>query len=211
MEQKYNTVVFDIDGTLVDTIEEGIAALKRTLPSPPYPCLQKEDIDKFKYMSNIDFFSSLKWGNKDELYEEFFVYLKEELENANFFPGVLEMILEIKRSKLNLALVTSETRAEFEIIDKSLNLFNYFEYVICLEDVKMPKPNPDPLYLVMNRFGVKKENIIYVGDSLTDMDCAKNAGVCSLLAVWGNQNRSIKNKFPSEKILRYPNELLDKL
>ena len=208
---KYNTVVFDIDGTLVDTIEEGIAALKRAVPSPPYPSLQKKDIDKFKYMSNIDFFSSLKWGNKDELYRKFFAYLKEELANADFFPGILETILEIKRSGLNLALVTSETRTEFEVIDKSLGLYNYFEYVVCFEDVKMPKPDPDPLYLVMNRFEVEKKDIVYVGDSLTDMDCARDAGVCGLLAAWGNQNQDIRDKFSEEIILRHPKELLDKL
>ena len=68
---------------------------------------------------------------------------------------------------------------------KPIGFTPWFDEIICADDVEHPKPAPDALLECLHRFGCKPEDAVYIGDSEYDMQCARSAGVKSVLALWG--------------------------
>ncbi len=88
---------------------------------------------------------------------------------------------------------------------KPIGFTPWFDEIICADDVEHPKPAPDALLECLRRFGCKPEDAVYIGDSEYDMQCAKSAGIKSVLALWGC---SEAEKLTSDLRFEHPAEIL---
>lgn len=178
-------IVFDVDGTLIDTEYAVLHSLRDTLFSitgVEYP-LQKltfalgitgEDALKYLHIDNIPD-ALIRWD----------VNMAKYSSSVHIFPGIKEALEALLQKGCKLGIVTSKTRAEFENEFIPFGVGQYFETVICADDTAEHKPSLEPLLKYAENSGAVLSDIIYVGDSAYDLDCAKSAGVLFVLAGWG--------------------------
>ena len=104
-------------------------------------------------------------------------------------------MLQKLSSDYKLGIVTSKTKAEFDEEVTHFGLNKYFGVIICADDTKKHKPNPEPLLKYMELANAKPEETLYIGDSIYDMQCAKSSGVDFAFAKWGNRRQNIEAKY----------------
>ena len=176
--------VFDIDGTLIDSSKVDQWAMRTALAEFGY---------EFTYEQLI--FSFGMPGRRA------LAKLSIPAEQV----GIPEVIAELRNGGCQCGIVTSRTRLQLEQGIKPIGFTPWFDEIICADDVEHPKPAPDALLECLRRFGCKPEDAVYIGDSEYDMQCAKSAGVKSVLALWGC---SEAEKLMSDMRFEHPAEIL---
>lgn len=199
-------VVFDVDGTLIDTGEAIITSLQKVL---------KEDLgqayseDELGFAFGIPGAVTLERLGIDDIENsigKWIKYLDDFKDTIKVFGGINNCLLKLKAGSIKTGIVTSKTKEEFDSSFTPLGLADYFDYVVCADDTERHKPNPEPLLKLMEISGNKPEEIIYIGDTKYDRDCAAGAGVKFGLALWGAKSTEGINP---EYLLHSPEDILD--
>lgn len=146
-------------------------------------------------ISNIKYAIEL-WNDKLNKYKE----------TVCVFNGIEELLKQLSLN-YKLGIVTSKTKEEFEEEVVHFGLNKYFGIIICADDTKKHKPNPEPLLKYMELANAKNNETIYIGDSIYDMQCAKASNVDFVFAKWGNKRQNIEAKYT----LNQPLELLNRI
>jgi len=187
MPVKYTSLILDMDGTILDSLEAVENALRKAGEKWNIEITQ-ELVDTALYSSNDELGRILNTGNKvDKFLGDVAAFYTNTGYPIKLFSGMKELLdLDIP-----LGIVTNENRKEIMHnlerlgIDKSV-----FSGICCAGDTPHIKPHPYPLQNCIEQMGVSKESAIYVGDSVTDMRCANAAGVAFGLALWGARDVS---------------------
>ena len=198
---RYSHVVFDIDGTMANTEKPDLISFQRTIKEvtgKDIPC------EELRFAFGIPGADALKQMNMDvsalEIWNRHMRSFRDEIE---LFPGIREILRDLKEKGCRLGIVTSKNRKEFEQDFTRFGLNDQFEFVVCADDTEKHKPYGDPLLKYMEKMQVERNQVLYVGDSKYDSSCAKDAGVDFVLAGWGTTDRSIECKY----LLDDPNEI----
>lgn len=197
-------IVFDLDGTLIDTERAILPSLRDTLEVLTGRHYEEQELtfalgitgaDALERLGIADIPTALAlWIEKMHGYED----------AVSLFDGVAEALAALHGRKLALGIVTSKTREEFAHDFSRFGIGGCFQTVICAEDTPEHKPNPAPLLKYMELSGAHREQVLYVGDSVYDSRCAHAAGVEFALALWGTHNPAI----PAQHRLQTPGHLL---
>lgn len=178
-------VVFDVDGTLIDTGDAIIASLQKVLLEE----LGKEYPGEELYFSfGIPGEVTLKKFGINDVegpLGKWIRYLDELSGSIRIFEGIDCCLKKLKADNIKAGIVTSKTREEFVSNFIPMGLADYFDYVVCADDTDRHKPHPEPLLKLLELSGNKPEEIVYIGDTKYDKECAKGAGVKFGLALWG--------------------------
>ena len=183
---KINTILFDFDGTIMDTNnvilmswqhtfrtlenrEEKVERLVETFGEPLETTMKR-------------FFPNIPVDESIEIYRS---YHRDNFgELINLFPGTMELLAEIKRRGYKTGLVTSRLwNTTLQGLEK-YEIREYFDEVVTAEDTNRHKPDPQPIEIALKKLGSKAENAVMLGDTMFDLLCAKNAGVKSVLVGW---------------------------
>ena len=184
---RYGTVLFDLDGTLVDSGAMILASFQhatRTVLSreiPEHELLsavggpglreQMEAIDPARVEELIEVYSAHNAGLHDELQP---------------CVGILDALAKLSAEGRRLAVVTAKRRTTLALAFEVLpELRRFFDVTVGAEDTTRHKPNPDPLLLALERLGASADDAVYVGDSPFDIQAAKAAQVGSVAVTWG--------------------------
>jgi pyrophosphatase PpaX len=203
-------ILFDMDGTLVDTISLILRSFHETfrlhgLPDLPDPELLAL-IGKPLYVQMAGFDP----GNVDKLcdaYQAQYEKLHDGL--AREFPGVKEVLSELSRRGYRLGVVTSKRRATARPGLAHFGLDRFFEVIITANDTTRHKPDPEPVLAAMEALGCSDGQTAYVGDSTYDVDCANAAGVLSVAVLWGPFSLEVLEAHSPAVLLQSPHELLE--
>ena len=201
--KQFDHIVFDVDGTLADTEESVLSSLAQIVQEKTGKTLPQNDLE-----------FALGIPGKDAL-EKLGIYSQATLDRwchvaASFkstisvFPGLLEVIAKLADSGCNLGIVSSRARDEYAEEIAPLGFDTYFEHIILVEDTTEHKPAPAPILEYLRRTGANPNNVIYVGDTVYDEQCATSAGVNFARAAWGS-HQDIPNATYN---LKTPNDLL---
>lgn len=203
---RYSHVVFDIDGTLIDSEKAVLNSLQKTI-------LEEKGIEKsleeLRFALGIPgkvALSRLDIENLEEVEEKWDEYSKEYSHEITLFDGIRSVVQALKSKSIKLGIITSKTRKEYESDFVRFGLDSYFDVVICADDTKKHKPNGDPMEKYLEITNARRQDTIYVGDSIYDMQCAKNAGVHSALALWGIED---SDNLEATYKLNNPKDILD--
>ncbi len=190
----YKNIVFDVDGTLINTEKAVLNSLKDTLNE----ILKKEfDVSELTFALGITGSYALKQlGIKDIPYAiDLWNKNMTKYKNSICVFDCIETVLEKLKTSYELGIVTSKTKKEFKKDFSCFGLDSYFKTVICADDTTNHKPNPEPLIKYMEQSKTKNAEILYIGDSIYDMRCAKSAQVDFAFAKYGNKNQNLEAKY----------------
>jgi HAD superfamily hydrolase (TIGR01549 family) len=182
---KYTHIIFDIDGTLIDTETAALTSLQDTIFELQH---QKIEIEDLRYTFGIPSEVTLRELGVGDIQAGCRTWndnMKKYFRTISVFDGIETLVKELKAQHYHLGIITSKTRKEYENDFLPFALGDFFETVITVEDALHPKPSPDPILKYLEIADAKKEEVLYVGDSIYDMQCALDADVDFGLARWG--------------------------
>lgn len=203
MEKKY--ILFDNDGVLVETENWYYEANKKAL--------KKLGLDL-----DFDFYQSImiKGGSAFELAEINQIendviekhrkirdeYYQEFLQTKDLSIPNVKKVLNNLSKKYKMAIVTTSRRIDFELIHKNRGISDFMEFILCVEDYKKAKPNPEPYLKGLEKFGAKNEETIVVEDSQRGLTSAKLANIDCII---------VKNKFTAMQDFTMADYFINKL
>lgn len=180
------TVIFDIDGTLFDTLPSLAAAanevmLKAGLLPIPEAVLRPALNEGLRplFRKAIDMQSTPVFAKvANELENEFMAeYTRHWLPRAPLFAKVRETLTALRSQGLRLGICTNRDRASTAILLASESIAELFDVIVSLDDAPRPKPAADPLLLALARLSTSAADTLFVGDSIMDACCARLCGV----------------------------------
>ena len=181
-----DTVLFDFDGTLMDTTDVIVGSWQHTFVTLTGREGELEKI--YRTFGEILRDSMVKMfpdSDPDEAVEIYRSYHRNNFgERIKVFPGMKELLAELKARGIKTAVVTS--RAGVTTVEglESYGLSDYFDALVTCDDTDRHKPDPEPVNIALKKLASKPENALMIGDSMYDIMCARNAGVKSVLVGW---------------------------
>ena len=185
---KLDVILFDLDGTLLDTIPDVHDCANQTLKQMNFPTLPVEQIQK-AIGPGPGVFAKIVLGEKhthriDDFFEIFRpLYHDHCINSTRPFPGIMELLDKFDHYKM--AVASNKPKFMSTRILKGLDLYDRFDLVIGPESVTNAKPEPDMIHFAAEHFNVNVEQTILIGDTDNDILAARAAGCYSILAGWG--------------------------
>jgi len=186
---KYEFIILDIDGTLIDSEFAILASLQKTIEKFTG---ETKPVEALKFSLGIPSMDALKTlGVKENLLKEAYnlwnINFEKYIPDIKPYSGIVELLDVLSSRKLKLGILTSKDKIEYEKDFLPLGLESYFNHIIVFEDTTNHKPHPEPMLKMLEMACVPPEKALYIGDSIYDMQCAEGAGVDSVLALWGRE------------------------
>ncbi|MCR5033830.1 MAG: HAD-IA family hydrolase [Clostridia bacterium] len=181
-----DTVVFDFDGTIMDTNDVIIGSWQHV-----YRTLRGKEGDLDYILSTFGepleysmetSFPEVPTEESVKIYRDW--HRERFLDMIKLFPGITEMLQEVKARGCKMGIASSRLRLTLEQGLDKYDLHKYFDAIVAVEDTENPKPAPDIVLKTLELLDAKPENAVMVGDSRLDILCARNAGVPSVLVGW---------------------------
>lgn len=189
---KYKHIFFDFDGTLVDTMP-GITKACNIILEKIGSSVRYNDEQSKTFVGHGSkelFLKAFNYKELDEsnisLYEEFLdTYNRVQLDNMEMYPGVLKTLQNLNEMGCLFYIYSNKPHDILvKCVSKTLQNFNIL-LVQGNKTEELPKPNPTFMNKYMKEHGILKDSSIYVGDSMPDLEFAKNLGVDSMILDWG--------------------------
>ena len=206
---KITTILFDLDGTLIDTNDLIIASFLHTLEKHYPGQYSREDVLPFIGPSLKETFGGMDPERAEEMTR---VYRTYNLANHDLlvkeFEGVLETVQILRDKGYKLGIVTTKL---YGTVLKGLQLMKldpYFDVIVALDHVSKAKPDPEPIFNALKQLGSKPEEAIMVGDNYHDILAGKNAGTVTAGCAWSIKGRDYIAKYEPDYILENMADLL---
>ena len=209
-------VIFDLDGTLLDTLEDLTDAVNMALEKYGLPQRSMEEVRRFvgNGLRNL-MTQAVEDGEKNPRFEEIFTFFREYYKNncnhkTSPYDGVLELLKELKARGIQMAIVSNKIDAGVKELNEKF-FAEYIDVAIGEREGIKRKPAPDSVNEVLHILGVEKGHILYVGDSDVDIQTADNADVRCVCVSWGFRDEKFLMEHGAGAVIQRPLELLDYL
>lgn len=208
MSNKITNFIFDIDGTLIDTLEMYMPAMIETLRKHGYQVAPEDEEATMHRLFGITGVDALKiFGVKGQdiapMVKEWFALSYQREDRVKVLPGIPAALKELaSRPGTQLAIATSKLRSEYDgHFAKQFAFAKLFDIVITSSDTTKHKPDPEPILAALKKMGAQPDSAVYVGDTINDLKAAHAAGVKFAGALYGSANpQEIKDAdFPLTK------------
>ena len=181
----FNSIAFDVDGTLVNTQKIMVSCLRSAIAEECGKDYSEHDLI-FAFGIPLSFaVDRLCPDRREAVIGRFHERWKQEAEHAVLFPGIPELFNELKKRKIKTGVVTSRRRFEMEADNHLLKIIPYIDFIISSDDTEKHKPEAEPLLKYFELSESEPGDCIYIGDTVYDYQCAKNAGAEFGFALWG--------------------------
>jgi len=208
MHQK-KCVLFDVDGTLVDTEEATVEALKTTMKKLYNKEYTNNELNFAVGLPGKHTLHKLGIENIDDTLRFWGEQIREFSNKVMLYPQIEETLDNLKDKNIKLGIVTS--RYDYEVKEDIIlnKVLHYFDVIVTYNESLKPKPYPDQLLKALKEFKIDPDDAVYVGDTPYDYGCAKGGNVDFILANWGNVDRRDNFDDKNIKMCNKPLDLLD--
>ncbi|WP_297638326.1 HAD-IA family hydrolase [uncultured Clostridium sp.] len=183
--KKYKCIIFDLDGTILDTEEMNIVPLRRLIKEELGKDIAYEKLLKYRAYPGKQTLKLLGFNKIDQAYDKWVTYVNEYEVGAKLYEGFNEVLQILNESGVVSCISSSKTKKQYEIDFCSTGLQKYIKNAVLAEDTENHKPHPEPILKVMENLDVKASDIIYIGDTIADYRATRMAGIDFALALWG--------------------------
>lgn len=210
--------IFDLDGTLLDTLDDLTDSMNYMLGKHNFPLRTRDEVRNFvgngvrklveravppEYKADEEFI--------DKFYDDFSLYYNSHSDiKTSPYPGTLDMLDKLIHSDFDIAIVSNKIDSAV----KSLSAKFFGERIKSAIGEKPSvrhKPEPDMVFMAMEEMGADKENSIYIGDSEVDIQTAKNSGIPCISVLWGFKDRKFLENSGATVIVESMEELGERL
>ena len=212
----YQHVIFDLDGTLLNTIEDLADASNWVCRNHGWPT---HSVEEYKYfvgngMTQLVLrFSPPEWNSPEGLaiiLREFMTYYDtHKADKTAAYAGMPEAVARMKEAGVSLAVLSNKPHGQAVDVVRQIFGDGVFDFVQGQSEELPRKPDPAGVLYLLDKMGIKKEECVYVGDSEVDVATAKAAGVTGLAATWGFRSRQVLEEAGAGVLIDYPGELVD--
>lgn len=214
MKKKF--IIWDLDGTLLDTLKDLYLAVNHALTQHGMPERTFEEVRQFvgngvrrlMILSVPDGESNPKFEDTFATFKSY--YVEHCMDNTGLYPGVGEALKQLKANGHHMAIVSNKLQAGVTELHES-----FFKDTIEVAIGERPnvkrKPNPDMVYLAMKELGATSEDCVYIGDSEVDVATGKGAGLPCISVLWGFRYKEELLQHGATTFVSTPQELLQLL
>lgn len=208
-----HAVIFDLDGTLLNTLGDLRAATNHALEVRGLPPHSMEEIRQFigngiRLLIRRAMPEGTPEAEIDAALDDFKAYYAAHIHDRTVpYDGIPQLLTALRKRGIKVAVLSNK------IDSASQQLIEYFfpekTDVVFGEHVGVPrKPDPTSCRMVMQQLGVQPEQVLYVGDSGTDMQTAKNAGLYAVGVTWGFRSKEVLLKYGADVLVHRPEQIL---
>lgn len=197
---KYRLVIFDLDGTILETLYDLYLSTNYVLKKHNMPQRTIDEVRKFvgngirRLLEQAVAMGTSK-EKIDEILVDFNEYYKEHcMDNTKPYDGIKDIITELRSKGIKTAVVSN--KADYGVQSLCKEFFDgMFDYAVGEREGIRRKPYPDSVNHVIERFGASKSEVVYIGDSEVDYKTSKNAGIELIMVTWGfRDEESMRNE-----------------
>lgn len=209
--------IFDLDGTLLDTVKTiayygNYALEKNGLPTAP--------IKEYNYFAGYGIknliINMLKYSNSynEDNFNKVFNDYSTKYDNdvvgiTTIFDGLKEVLDKLKNRGIILTVISNKPDFATKKVIESLYGKDYFSFVSGQKEGIPLKPNPTSVLTLINDLGISKDDCVYIGDTMVDMQTGTNAGIKSIGVTWGFRDEKELTDNGATFIVNTPKELFD--
>lgn len=212
--RRYDAIIFDLDGTLLDTLEDLTDAVNYVMEQ--YQLEQKTLSQVKGFVGNgiRKLMERCVPGEEDqERFEEIFqcfrsYYTEHCQEKTAPYEGILELLETLFREGYQMAIVSNKNHQAVEELNASF-FSRYISVAVGQQEGLRPKPAPDTVDLALRQLGCRRERTLYVGDSDVDKQTADNSGMDCVSVTWGFRERALLESLGGEAVIDHPRQLLE--
>ena len=205
-------VIFDLDGTLLDTLEDLTDAVNHVMSAFSLETKSIDQVRSFVGNGVVRLIEQcVPGGDAHEQFSEvltaFMAYYEAHCNNKTRpYYGVLALIDKLHREGVKLGIVSNK----FDLAVKALNqqyFHNWIDFALGVTDALHRKPAPDMVYACIEQMQLKPEDVVYIGDSEVDLMTAQNAGVDCISVLWGFRSREVLLEYDATQLVSSVDEL----
>ncbi|MDF1509676.1 MULTISPECIES: pyrophosphatase PpaX [Bacillaceae] len=210
MNSKITTLLFDLDGTLIDTNELIIQSFLHTLEQYYPGAYKREDVLPFMGPTLTETFAAMNADKVEEMtnvYRTFNIAHHDDL--VTEFEGVRETVAVLKEKGFKLGIVTTK---RLTVVEKGLRLTkleSYFDVVVALDHVTKAKPDPEPIVKALAQLDSTPEEAMMIGDNFHDIVGGKNAGTKTAGVAWSLKGKAFLEQYDPDYMLEHMSDLLE--
>ena len=208
----FGTFLFDLDGTLIDSIDLILRSYRHTLRT--HRGVEPPDELWLKGLGTPIRVQLRQWsedaGEIEAMAQTYTTYnLAHHDALVRPYDGIVAAVTRLKQRGKQLGLVTSKSRSGAQRGLRVSGIETAFEVIVGADEVTNPKPHAEPVLLALERLGANANDAVFVGDSRHDIECGRAAGVATAAALWGPFDRAHLEDLNPDYWLETPEDVED--
>jgi len=205
---RFSYVIFDMDGTLVDTFNLITGAynfaakdfLNRRLSMEEVLSLPGRTLDEVLT-------ENVPSAHIDDVMERYHWFFEKNFRSqTKVFPGIRRLLVTMRRKGIKLAVFTGSSRRTAQMTLRKSELAGFFLRLVSSDDINRPKPDPEGLQIVMNAIDADPDKTVYIGDHPDDIIASRNARIKTAAALWGSRRSSELRALRPDFIFKDPSD-----
>lgn len=210
---KYELAIFDLDGTILNTLDDLADSLNYVLAEHGFP---QHTADEVRMMVGNGILNLIKRAlpknteqtTVEAVYADFNAYYKlHSADKTKPYDGITEMLEQLKSSGIKLAVVSN--KADYAVQDLCVKYFGRSFDAVAGEKSGVPKkPAPDGVNNILAELGIERKKSVYIGDSDVDIETARNSEMDCIAVDWGFRDEKLLRECGAEVIVSSPNEIV---
>ncbi len=210
---KYKAIIFDLDGTLTDTLTDLMLSTNYALTAMGWPERTLDEVRRFvgngvrRLMEQAvpDFTDEEEFEECFHIFQEH--YVEHCQDHTSLYPGIADLLAELHAQGYKLAIVSNKLQAGVDELYRTF-FSDTIQVAIGEREGVRRKPMPDMVQLALSQLGVTAEESIYVGDSEVDMATARNAGLPCISVLWGFRDQDYLREIGAFRMVATPRDIL---
>lgn len=214
--KKYKMVIFDMDGTILDTLEDLKNCINYALKVSGFPTRTLDEVRMFVGNGLLKLVeravpAGTTQKEKEDVFEQLKAYYKEHCtDNTKAYAGIHDLLVALRKEGYMTVVVSN--KADFAVQELVRDYFEgLFDYAVGEREDVRKKPAPDSVNAILDACGLMPYDAIYVGDSDVDIETAKNAHMNCISVLWGFRDRTFLEEHGASVYAEKPEDILSLL
>ena len=191
---KYKLAIFDLDGTILDTLDDLADSLNYALEKSGFPCRTRDEVRRFvgngiRKLIERGIPCGTNADDAERVYNDFTEHYKEHCaDKTKPYENIPELLKKLRENGVKTAVVSN--KADYAVQNLCAQYFDgLFDITVGERDGVRKKPAPDAVNAVLEKLGIERKKAIYIGDSDVDIETAQNSGIDCIAVEWGFRDK----------------------